>query len=88
MQDDLVDNFPMAEFAASNYINMSTGVILFFANYSFYFRTGMEPLGIYKSEQKAELLAIDKIVKKQGEMMIFLQDQLAWVQNKQTQFAN
>ena len=37
----------------------------------------MEPPGIYKSKQKAELLAADKIVRKQAKMMTFLQDQLA-----------
>ena len=48
----------------------------------------MEPPGIYKGEQKAELLAADKIVRRQAKMMTFLQDQLAWAQDKQTQFAN
>ena len=48
----------------------------------------MESPSTYKSEQKAKLLAVDKIVKQQAKIMTFLQDQLAWVQDKQTQFAN
>ena len=36
MQDDWVDNLPIAEFAASNYVNASTGVTLFFVDYGFY----------------------------------------------------
>ena len=67
----------MAEFAASNYVNASTGVMLFFADYGFHSQTGIKSLGIYKDEQKAELLAADKIVKKQAKIMTFLQDQLA-----------
>ena len=34
------------------------------------------------------MLAADKIVCRQEEMMVFLQDQLAWSQDEQTQFAN
>ena len=48
----------------------------------------MELFGTYKGKQKAKLLAAKKIVKKQAKMIIFLQDQLAWAQNKQAQFAN
>ena len=76
-QNNWVDNLPMAKFAASNHVNASTGVTLFFADYGFHFWTGMELLGIYKGEQKVELLAADKIVKKQAKMMTFLQSQLA-----------
>ena len=36
MQDDWVDNLPMAEFAANNHVNASTGVTQFFADYGFY----------------------------------------------------
>ena len=43
----------------------------------------MELPGIYKGEQKVKLLATDKIIKKQAKMMTFLQDQLAWTQDKQ-----
>ena len=77
IQDDWVDNLPIAEFAASNYVNASMEIMPFFANYGFHPRTGMKPPGIYEGEQKAELLAVDKIIKRQVEMMIFLQDQLA-----------
>ena len=34
--------------------------------------------------KKAKFLAADKIIKRQAEMMTFLQDQLAWAQDKQT----
>ena len=54
----------MIEFAASNHISMSTGVMLFFADYGFHFWTNIEPLDTYKGEQKVELLAVDKIVKR------------------------
>ena len=53
-------------------------IMLFFADYSFHFQTGMEPPGTYKGKQKVELLAIDEIVKKQAELMTFLQNQLVW----------
>ena len=72
----------MAKFAASNYVNMSMEIISFFADYGFHSQTGIKPSGIYKGKQKAELLAKDEIIKKQAEMMTFLQDQLAWVQDK------
>ena len=44
----------------------------------------MKPLGTFKNEQKAKLLAANEIVKKQVKIIIFLQDQLACVQDKQT----
>lgn len=78
----------MAEFAASNHINISTGVTLFFADYGFHPRTEIESPETYKEDQKAELLAVDKIVCRQEKIMSFLQDQLAWSQDEQTQFAN
>ena len=68
---------PIAEFAASNHINISIGMTLFFADHRFHPRTGIELSGTYKGEQKAEFLAADKIVYRQKEMMAFLQDQLA-----------
>ena len=46
----------------------------FFADYGFHPQTGMELPGIYKGKRKTKLLAIDKIVKKQGKMIIFLQN--------------
>ena len=67
----------MVDFAASNHINASTKVTLFFANYSFHLQTSIELSSIYKGEQKAKLLAINKIIKKQVKMIIFLQNQLA-----------
>ena len=75
-QDDWVDNLLIAEFAASNYVNASTEIMPFFADYGFYPQIGIEPPGTYKSKQKAKLLAADKIVKKQAKIMTFLQDQL------------
>ena len=76
-QDDWVDNLPMAEFAASNYINASIRVTPFFADYDFHPQTGIKLLGMYKGKQKAKLLAADKIIKKQAKIITFLQDQLA-----------
>ena len=73
-EDNWVDNLPMAEFAASNYVNLSMGVMPFFADYGFHPRTNIEPLDTYEGKQKAELLATDKIVKRQAKMMIFLED--------------
>ena len=56
----------MAKFAASNYVNVFTGVIPFFADYGFYPQTDIKPPGTYKGEKKeeqqAELLAANKIV--------------------------
>ena len=67
----------MAEFAASNHVNASTEVTPFVVDYGFHSQTDMEPLSTYDGEQKAELLAADKIVKKQAKIMTFLLDQLA-----------
>ena len=62
----------------------------FFANHEFYPCIGIEPPGMFKGEgeQKVKLLVVDKIVFWQEEMMSFLQDQLAWSQDKQTWFMN
>ena len=78
----------MAEFAISNHVNTLTDVTPFFADHSFHPCTSIKPPGIYKEEQKAKLLAANKIIAWQGEMMEFLWDQLAWLQDKQAQFAN
>ena len=40
-QDDWVDYLSTVEFAASNYINTSTGMTPFFTNHSFHSRTGI-----------------------------------------------
>ena len=87
-QDDWVDNLSMAEFAVNNYINASIERMPFFADYSFHLQIGIELFDTYKGKWKAKFLAADKIIKRQAEMMIFLQDQLAWTQNKQAWFAN
>ena len=55
MQDDWVDNLPMVEFAASNHINTSTGVTLFFADYSFHSQTNMKSFDIYKKNKKPNI---------------------------------
>ena len=54
----------MAEFAASNYVNASTNMTLFFADYGFHSCIGIEPSGMFdsKDERKAKLLAVNKIV--------------------------
>ena len=87
-QDDWIDHLLMAKFATSNHINVSTDVTPFFANHSFHPCTSIEPPRTYKREWKAELLAANKIVCGQEKMMAFLQDQLTWSQDEQTQFAN
>ena len=83
-QDDWVDHLPMAKFAASNHVNASIGMILFFADHGFHPCTGIEPSRTFKneSEQNAKLLAVNKIVAQQEEMMSFLQDQSAWSQDE------
>ena len=78
----------MAEFAISNQINTSTDMTLFFANHGFHSRTSIEPPGTFKGEQKIKLLVADKIVARQGEMIEFFWDQLVWLQDEQTWFAN
>ena len=87
-QDNWVDHLPIAEFAANNYVNASTDMTLFFADHGFHSCTSIKLPGMYKSEWQAELLAADKIICRQKEMMTFLQDQLAWSQDEQTRFAN
>ena len=64
------------------------GVTPFFANYGFHSQPDIEPSGIYKGEWKVEFLATDEIIKKQAKIMIFMQTQLVWAQNEQTQFVN
>ena len=44
LQDDWVDNLPMAEFLANNHVNESTGMTPFFADNGFHPRTSVEPL--------------------------------------------
>ena len=89
IQDNWVDNLSMAKFAVNNHVNALTGIIPFFANYEFHFQTGIKPSRIYKdSKRKKEFLAADKIVRKQENMMRFLQDQLAQAQEKQAKFTN
>ena len=82
----------MAKFAASNHVNASIGVTLFFADHGYHPCTGIKPLEMYKEEgegeQQAKLLAANKIVARQVEIMTFFQDQLTWSQDEQTQFAN
>ena len=87
-QNNWVDHLPIAKFAASNHVNVFTGMTPFFADHGFYSRTGIEPPRTYKGKQQAELLAADKIVCRQKEMMTFLEDQLAWFQDEQIRFAN
>ena len=87
-QDNWVDHLSIAEFTTSNHVNALTGVITFFADHNFYPQTGIKPPRMYKEEQKAKLLVANKIIYRQEEMMAFLKDQLAWSQDKQTQFAN
>ena len=89
-QDDWVNHLPMAEFATNNHVNTFTDVTSFFADHSFHPWTNIEPPRMYKGEgeQRTELLATNKIVAWQAEMMTFLQDLLVWSQDKQTQFAN
>ena len=64
----------MAEFIMSNHVNTSTNMTSFFANYSFYPQTGIKPSETYKREWQVEMLAVNKIVTRQEEMMSFLQD--------------
>ena len=87
-QDNWVDHLPIAKFAANNHVNTSTDVTPFFADHSFHPQIDIEPPETYKREQRAKLLAANKIVCRQEKMMTFLQDQLAWSQDEQTQFAN
>ena len=68
----------MTEFATNNHINTSIRIISFLADNGFYPRTSVEPLQSQKNSQRAKLLAVDKIVKNQKEIALFLQDQLIW----------
>lgn len=64
-QDDWVDWLPLAEFAANNQVNETTGVSPFFANYGFNPRLGIEPVGPVPStlsaHAKKEFLRADAI---------------------------
>ena len=79
----------MAEFAANNHVNASTGITPFFADNGFYPRTGIKSLQANKkNSRRAELLAANKIIKNQKKMVSFLQDQLIWTQQEQIYWAN
>jgi hypothetical protein len=65
-QDDWTDWLPLAEFAVNNVISETTGVSLFFANYGFHPRLGVEPVKPYPPDltgmrrrqfQKANIIA-------------------------------
>lgn len=82
-------NLSIVEFTTNNHVNISTKMILFFANYGFYFRTSIEPSKVYEgAEKKAKLLAANKIIARQEEMLKFLKNKLAWAQDKQMRYAN
>ena len=83
-----MDHLPIAEFLANNHVNESTGMTPFFANNGFHPRTGVEPPKAYEGGRRAELLAADKIVANQEEMVQFLRDQLVWAQEEQAHWAN
>ena len=88
-QDNWVDHLPMAEFLANNHINKLTGMTLFFADNGFHPCTGVEPPQTYQGAGwKVELLAADRIVANQEEMISYLQDQLTWSQQEQAHWAN
>lgn len=79
-----IDYLPIAEFVASNHVNTSTDMTTFFADYRFHPCTGIKLSGTFKSEQKTKLLAANKIICRQEKMIMFVQDQLTWSQDKQT----
>ena len=88
-QDDWVDHLPMSEFLANNHVSESTGVTPFFADNGFHPRMGVEyPQAYEGAGRRAELMAADKIVANQKEMVSYLQDQLTWAQQEQTHWAN
>ena len=59
--------------------------MLFFAGNGFYLCTDIEPSQAYQRvSQRAKLLATDKMIANQKEIALFLKNQLAWVQKKQT----
>ena len=64
IQDDWVNNLPIAEFAASNHVNVLITMTLFFTNHEFYPYTNIKPSDTYNSEQKTALLATNQIVKR------------------------
>ena len=64
----------MVEFAASNHVNISIKMTLFFTDYGFHPCTGIELFETYNSEQKVQFLVVKQIIKKQDKMIKFLQD--------------
>ena len=89
VQDDWVDHLLIVEFAANNHVNASTDVTPFFEDNGFHSCTDVEPPQTYqKAGRRAELLAADKIIANQKEIILFLKDQLAWAQEEQTHWAN
>ena len=65
-QDDWVDYLPIAEFVMNNQVNKSTGISLFFTNYSFNLCLEIESAGLYllilSVQIKKEFFCADIIV--------------------------
>ena len=89
-QDDWVDYLPDAEFAVNNHVNVSTGMIPFFADHGYHPRSGVEPPELFDRSAigRAELISADKIAARQEAMTKWLVENLTWAQADQMKYAN
>ena len=90
VQNDWMNFLSDAEFAANNYENASTGLILFFADHGYHSRSGAEFSESYyqKKPRKDDLIRVDKIIERQKTIQQFLIERLLAVQNDYQKNAN
>ena len=86
MQDDWDDWLPMAEFAANNSRNETTGTTPFLANTGQHPRMGFEPPS--DSLQSLTVSDVDRFVSRMHELNRHLCDEMAWAQAVYTKKAD
>ena len=81
---------PDAKFATNNHENVSTKLISFFADHEYHSKNEAESSKSYYQQKfrKAELIKIDKIIKRQKTIQQFLIERLLTAQNDYQKNAN
>jgi hypothetical protein len=90
LQDDWVDWLPMAEFAANNARNETTGTSPFLANYGQHPRMGFEPpiATDVSAPRQPHVLEVERFVADMNQLNDFLRDEMAWAQAVYEEKAN
>ncbi len=92
-QDDWPDWLPNAEFSANNHTSSTTNVSLFFANYGFHPRIGIEPsleTNLQLASQRASLQIedTDRFAEKMKQLHKFFCEEMTYSQALQEDYAN